>query len=314
MNPSLPSGFTPGRSTVSAERSGLVRPSCSFEITRHSHSMQRDPVLQPSESSESLTLDWTQPTLSSPSPSVPLDSTGTEPLPRLKTIAPSPNSTVSLEIPSPSESGLESLPRALKPTITASMTSASVTLESRPVAVSAKAQPRGSRPVAVPVAPLSPPPSRATITVQPFSVQQEILKEPSLPRVKQAQLSNHRHGNNPHFALGILQDIATIVEEWQMDLEEIQSQIQGVYLEGPIIDGWLEAEATLDGQVQGYRLCGLDEQGRMWVRPCPPDQLPSVSIAIARYQHLRQITAQKQAVEMRLKQLGEALAMVRSRL
>lgn len=276
--------------------------------------MQRDPVPQPSESPERLTLDWSQPTLSSPSPSFSLDSTVREPDPKLQTIAPSPPSTVSLEIPSPNESGLESLPRPLKPTLTTPIANAPVTLESRPVVVSAKAQPQGSRPVAVPVAPLSPLPSRATITVQPFSVQQEILKEPSLPRVKQTQLSNHRHGNNPHFALGILQDIATIVEEWQMDLEEIQSQIQGVYLEGPIIDGWLEAEATLDGQVQGYRLCGLDEQGRMWARPCPPDQLPSVSIAIARYQHLRQITAQKQAVEMRLKQLGEALAMVRSRL
>ena len=157
-------------------------------------------------------------------------------------------------------------------------------------------------------------PQNATITVQPFAVQQEVYQGPNLPRVKPPQLTRHRHSTNPTFALGILQDIATIVEQWQADLEEIHLQIQDVYMDGPIVDGWLEAETTLDGQVQGYRLCGLDEQGRMWARPCPPDQLPSVSVAIARYQHLRQLSTQKQQVEKRLKQLGEKLALLHSRL
>jgi len=278
--------------------------------------MQPDLDPQRSESVETVTLDWSQPALSSPSPRVPPHSTATETLPKLQPITKSSDSTIPLVMPSANRSETQSLPRPLKPTPSASVVSAPVTVDAIPVsvAVSAKTSPPGLRTVSVPAQPLSPHPSRATITVQPFSVQQEILKEPSLPRVKQAQLSSHRHGNNPHFTLGILQDIATIVEEWQMDVEEIHAQIQAVYMDGSIIDGWLEAEATLDGQVQGYRLCGLDEQGRMWVRPCPPDQLPSVSVAIARYQHLRQLTAQKQAVEMRLKQLGEALTMVRSRL
>ncbi|MEY2977328.1 MAG: hypothetical protein RLZZ435_1467 [Cyanobacteriota bacterium] len=155
---------------------------------------------------------------------------------------------------------------------------------------------------------------KTTITVQPFAVQQDIFKEPSLPRLKQVQLNSHRHSNNPVFPLSLLQDIATIVEDWQAQLDGLHEQIQAIYLDGPIVDGWLEAEATLDGVIQGYRLCGLDDQGQMWARPCPPDQLPSVSTAIARYQHLRQVLAQKQALEVRFQQLGETLAMVRSSL
>lgn len=164
--------------------------------------------------------------------------------------------------------------------------------------------------------PLSPYPDaqKATITVQPFIVQQDLYKEPSLPRLKQVQLSPHRHSHNPVFPLSLLQDIATIVEDWQAQLEDLHEQIQAIYLDGPIVDGWLEAEATLDGVIQGYRLCGLDERGQMWARPCPADQLPSVSTAIARYQHLRQILAQKQSLEVRFQQLGETLAMVRSSL
>jgi hypothetical protein len=156
--------------------------------------------------------------------------------------------------------------------------------------------------------------NKATITVQPFAVQQDVFKEPSLPRLKQVQLNPHRHSHNPLFPLSLLQDIATIVEDWQAQLESLHDQIQAVYLDGPIVDGWLEAEATLDGVIQGYRLCGLDDQGQMWARPCPPDQLPGVSTAIARYQHLRQLLAQKQSIEMRFQQLGETLAMVRSSL
>jgi len=164
--------------------------------------------------------------------------------------------------------------------------------------------------------PVSPYPSanKATITVQPFAVQQDVFKEPSLPRLKQVQLNPHRHSHNPLFPLSLLQDIAAIVEDWQAQLENLHQQVQALYLDGPIVDGWLEAEATLDGVIQGYRLCGLDDQGQMWARPCPPDQLPGVSTAIARYQHLRQLLAQKQALEVRFQQLGETLAMVRGNL
>lgn len=153
-----------------------------------------------------------------------------------------------------------------------------------------------------------------TITVQPFTVATDALKEPSLPRVKTPNFSQHRHSTNPSFAMSLLQDIALVVQQWQLELESIHQQIQGIYMEGPIVDGWLEADTSTEGEVKGYRLCGLNPNGQLWSRPCPPDQLPGLSVAIARYQTLRQTMAQKHRLEVRLKQLGEALAVLRSRL
>lgn len=157
-------------------------------------------------------------------------------------------------------------------------------------------------------------PSYATITVQPFTVTTDSLKEPSLPKVKTPGFTQHRHSSNPCFAMSLLQDIATVVNQWQLELEEVHNQIQAIYMEGPIVDGWLEADTGADGSVQGYRLCGLNQNGQLWSRPCPPDQLPGLSVAIARYQTLRQTMAQKHRLEVRLKQLGETLAVLRSRL
>ena len=156
--------------------------------------------------------------------------------------------------------------------------------------------------------------SYATITVQPFTVTTDSLKEPSLPKVKTPGFTQHRHSSNPCFAMSLLQDIATVVNQWQLELEEVHNQIQAIYMEGPIVDGWLEADTGADGSVQGYRLCGLNQHGQLWSRPCPPDQLPGLSVAIARYQTLRQTMAQKHRLEVRLKQLGETLAVLRSRL
>lgn len=153
-----------------------------------------------------------------------------------------------------------------------------------------------------------------TITVQPFAVQPERNKEPSLPRVKVPGLEHHRHSTNPCFAMSLLQDIASVVIQWQTDLESIHTQIQDIYMSGPIVDGWLETDTFPDGTIQGYRLCGLDESGDAWSYVCPLDQLPSVSIAIARYQQLRQLIARKQSLETRLTQLGVTLTEVRSRL
>ncbi|WP_017714544.1 hypothetical protein [Prochlorothrix hollandica] len=153
-----------------------------------------------------------------------------------------------------------------------------------------------------------------TITIQPFAVSADPLKEPSLPKVKQANISQHRHSSNPSFAMGLLQDIALVVQQWQLELEEVHGQIQAIYMEGPIVDGWLEADTTAEGDVQRYRLCGLNQNGQVWSRPCAPDQLPGLSVAIARYQTLRQTMAHKHRLEVRLKQLGETLAVLRSRL
>ena len=57
----------------------------------------------------------------------------------------------------------------------------------------------------------------------------------------------------------------------------------------------------------GYRLCGLNEDGQLWFRHCPPEQIAVVSLAIARYQKLKLLLARKQSLETRLSQLAETL-------
>lgn len=78
----------------------------------------------------------------------------------------------------------------------------------------------------------------------------------------------------------------------ETELQQIVRQIRDLYLEGPIVDGWLESypqAEQLGEQPIGYRLCGLDPNGQMWSHHCPVNQLASVSIAIARYQKLQQL-------------------------
>ncbi|MBD2203315.1 hypothetical protein H6G33_05020 [Calothrix sp. FACHB-1219] len=180
--------------------------------------------------------------------------------------------------------------------------------------------------------------------VQAFSTQETGGKTPSLPKFKTPTFSNHRHGANPGLAMNLLKEIEQQVVGWEKELKNILKQIQDVYLEGPIVNGWLESnpqeteqggKATLrhaevdrlmdyveeicatnaklsqSGRT-GYRLCGVDDTGKVWTRPCPPDQVASVSMAIARYQKLRQLLGRKQYLETRLSQLAETLVILHS--
>jgi hypothetical protein len=137
------------------------------------------------------------------------------------------------------------------------------------------------------------------------------------PRTRQAQLSAKSKSQNS----GALSHDEAI--------EQVVHQIQDLYHEGPIVDGYLEYyppapeqddptlrevcfERVIDrleevsnltsGQKIGlpgasYRLCGVDASGQQWSYPCPLDQLPSVSMAIARYQKLQQLLQQKHKLE-----------------
>lgn len=193
------------------------------------------------------------------------------------------------------------------------------------------------------VAPPVSPNSEFDEVVQPFSVQQQ-AKLPMLPRFKSTTFTSHRNGANPALAMNLLRDIETIVTGWQVELHQILRQIQDLYLEGPIVDGWLESQSaedeitipplrhaevshlidyvddmcakppTVHSSRTGYRLCGLNPDGQLWCRPCPPDQVPSVSLAIARYHKLRQLLSRKQELETRLTQLAETLIVLHGHL
>ncbi len=194
--------------------------------------------------------------------------------------------------------------------------------------------------------------------VKPLSASLSEVKTPALPRLKTPSFSSHRNAANPTLAMGLLKELETIVASWQEELQRVLQQIQDLYLEGPIVDGWLESYAHQDGEAPefrhadvdclmdyvekirthsskeplptstspygeklqpeassaGYRLCGLNEDGQLWFRHCPAEQVPAVGMAIARYQRLRLLLSRKQYLETRLEQLAETLVMVHSRL
>jgi hypothetical protein len=187
-----------------------------------------------------------------------------------------------------------------------------------------------------------------SVAVQPFPARKHHGKTPTLPKLKPLSFSEHRHAANPALAMNLLEEIQEIVGRWQKELQTIVRQIQDVYMDGPIVDGWLESHAreaketigevrharvdrlmdyveeelnrssdekvTCESPRTGYRLCGLNADGQFWARPCPPDQVASVSLAIARHQKLRQLLSRKQELETRLSQLAETLIVMHGHL
>lgn len=111
---------------------------------------------------------------------------------------------------------------------------------------------------------------------------------------------------NSALAINLLKDLQAQVQTWVTTLETVLQQIQAVYTEGPLVDGWLES-FTDQPATSGYRLCGLGQDGQIWSRPCPPNQVPDISLAIARYQRLQTLLTQKQRLETQLGYLTESL-------
>lgn len=192
--------------------------------------------------------------------------------------------------------------------------------------------------------------------VKPFPMQVQTCDQPGLPKPKRPVFSRHRHDANPALAIKVLQDIHLAIESWHRELKEVLQRIQALYMEGPIVEGWLEpvkpsdrnptplkeaallrhgdAEA-LSGYVERlcqsldqeaplssaeastaptYQLCSLDPEGQVQCLVCPPEQLPSLSLAIARHQKLRQLLDQKHYLEARLNRSVEVLTASRDRL
>lgn len=171
---------------------------------------------------------------------------------------------------------------------------------------------------------------------------------PNSPEFPFTPLAATRHATDPALALGILREIEGTLLSWQRELQRLQLEIQELHMEGPIIDGWLESQPTTPpppeaefirhaeidalmgyvnticdtapaGMIQdmpraGYRLCGLDSDGKVWSRDCPPERVPQVSLAIARCQKVRQLVTRKNDLESRLSKLAEHLVSVHSEL
>lgn len=138
----------------------------------------------------------------------------------------------------------------------------------------------------------------------------ETVAPPALPRSKSPDISSHHNSTNPMLPLELLQNIGQEVIIWQEALQQVHQKIQTLYQEGPILNGWLEKHS--DAGV--YLLCGLDPTGQSWRRPCHPDQLQKVGLAIGRYKQLRLLLGEKQRLDQRIKRLSETLTMLRLRL
>lgn len=155
----------------------------------------------------------------------------------------------------------------------------------------------------------------AMLLADVVSSQAALLPDFTVPQTPQRSYTSH-----PDLPLKLLQQIETQVKAWQASLQQILHQIQLLYREGPIVDGWLESyvpqadNETSEASTAGYRLCGLNERGQLWFRHCPPEQVADVSLAIVRHHKLQQVLSQKQALENRLHQLTEALIVLQNTL
>lgn len=140
-----------------------------------------------------------------------------------------------------------------------------------------------------------------------------VERAPSLPEFTASQESQRFVAlTNSALAINLIQDLQGMVSTWLTALDEVIQIIQGLYEEGPIIDGWLEASNP--GDPSTYRLCGLDEDGQLWCRFCPVEQVPDVSLAIARYQRLQILLTRKRSLESQLNTLTESLVSVHGQL
>jgi hypothetical protein len=157
-----------------------------------------------------------------------------------------------------------------------------------------------------------------------------------LATVEVPKFSNIRQDANPILAAHMLQEMYKMVMEWQQELQDIEHKSLNVTASGTVLAAWLESRTFKPGAMgeaipspyitvdsidltavdphAGYRLCGLDEYGQLWTRPCSMAEILSVSRAIARYQQLKDLSDRKQQVEQYIRQVLEDLVHLRLKL
>jgi hypothetical protein len=58
----------------------------------------------------------------------------------------------------------------------------------------------------------------------------------------------------------------------------------------------------------------VNDEGQLWQRPCPAEEILEISLAIVRYQRLQQLLSRKRSLEIRLTYLTETLLSTHGRL
>jgi hypothetical protein len=157
-----------------------------------------------------------------------------------------------------------------------------------------------------------------------------------LVKVQTPKFSNLRQDANPILAAHMLQEMYKMVTGWQVEIQAIEQGMAQITATGPVLAAWLESRTFKPGTtgepiptpyltidpigltavdpLAGYRLCGLDEHGKLWTRPCSMAEILSVSRAIARYQQLKELTDRKQTIELHIRQILEDLVHLRMKL
>jgi hypothetical protein len=131
-----------------------------------------------------------------------------------------------------------------------------------------------------------------------------------------AKLKGQYHQPNGGLVLHMLQELQYLLNGWQQEILELEQKISVVRESGPIVAGWLEAEANstefslespelipeiLQHQSLDYQLCSLDERGEVAARDCPEPEMFGISKALARHQQLRQLIDRKSNLEANIK-------------
>ncbi|MCY7367671.1 MAG: hypothetical protein LH474_05915 [Chamaesiphon sp.] len=157
-----------------------------------------------------------------------------------------------------------------------------------------------------------------------------------LAHIQIPKFSGLRQDANPILAAHMLQEMYKMVTEWQQELEQIERESFNVTASGTVLAGWLESRTFKRGSTgteiptpyttvdaialtdvdpqAGYRLCGLDEDGKLWTRPCAMAEILIVSRSLARYQQLKDLTDRKQQIEQYIRQVLEDLVHLRLKL
>lgn len=148
----------------------------------------------------------------------------------------------------------------------------------------------------------------------PSAIESERPQSPQLPELSSASSVNPSLATKTPVEKPRSAPVAT--------LEQIAQKIQALYYEGPIVNGWIDADpiaSASDDEIEeivferpdlssdrslsptSYRVCGLDASGEQWSYPCPMDQLLELSVAIARYRKIQELLAQKRQLEAQIK-------------
>ncbi len=66
-----------------------------------------------------------------------------------------------------------------------------------------------------------------------------------LPPLQCEAFISQRHEVNPALALNLLQDIQATVALWQQQQRQLVQAMQGLYAQGPMVDGWLQSSLLM---------------------------------------------------------------------